>query len=471
MSFNFGRFARHGVSAFVLICAAATWATAEDVRIAAWNLHEGFTTESVAARKAELAEFGGRIRPDVLVLEEVVGAHVVEAAAAAMGLSGYHTACSDFTHPDEPDFGHFEVAVVSKYPITQVIEYDPTPDRDPTSAGPEELPILPLRKLGLAAPVEPAGLRGFLWVRIDALKLTVIGVHLKSSRGSDGEADKDNAARREFVAAAVAECVAQDRRLFPDYTCIVAGDFNVGHSDRKNGVDLRHDAYDLSGLNDGYDETHALLRDGLVGVRMRNLTAGQTESTFPGIPSTPIDNIYVLGPDDDRFEPARLSTETFGSDHRAVFTTWHRPPGSAGATTPPIVPTPASTGRPAPRPSASPSSGNPLNAAPPTAVAAAEAAQHVGKRCVVTFEVRAGAVINDGKLGFLNSEVDFRSPQNFTALLNEQALAAFAAAGIADPVKHFRGKRVSVTGFVELRRGQTQVIVSDPKQVVEATAP
>lgn len=435
-------------------------AIADDVRVVTWNFHEGFTVEGVAPRRTTLAEVGSRLRPDVLILQEVVSADVVRAAAEAFGLTGYHIACSDFSQADEPDFGHFEVAVISKYPITQVVEYDATPDNDTAAGDPTELPILPEVKLGWKTPEDVAGLRGFLWVRIDALQLTVAAVHLKSSRGSDGEEDRANAEKREFVAAAVAESVAQDQRLFPKYTALVAGDFNVGHSDRKNGVDPARDAYDLSGLADGYDETHALLRDGLVGVRMRNLVAGQTESTFPAFRSTPIDNIYVLGPGAEQFDPATLENDTFGSDHRPVWATWHRP-GPAVAVMPAPSTSQPSTTAPSTKPAA-PSGDEPLPVVRPADVAA-----HLGKRCIVEFEVRNGSLINMGRMGFLNSQADFRSPQNFTAVLNEEALKAFAAAGVTDPPKHFQGKTIRVTGFVEKRREQLQIIVSDLRQIVE----
>jgi hypothetical protein len=85
----------------------------------------------------------------------------------------------------------------------------------------------------------------------------------------------------------------------------------------------------------------------------------------------------------------------------------------------------------------------------------------------VEFEVRNGSVINQGRMGFLNSLEDFRDPKNFTAVLNEQTLGAYTTAGIADAPRHFRGKRVRVTGTIELRRGQHQILVSEPGQIEE----
>jgi len=450
----------NGSSAGTLSSRNAAPSPGEEIRIATWNVHEGFSAESLAARSADLRGFAGRIRPDVLVCQEVVSHPAVAAVRDGMGLTGYHAACSNFAPDDRPDFSDFEVGILSRYPISQAIEYDLVPDGNSGRGDPIELPILPQPKLGLPMPKDIGGLRGFLWVRIDALKLTVIGVHLKSSRGDDGAADVPNSVLREFVAAAVADSVAQDRRLYPDYTCIVAGDFNVGHSDPKNGRNLARDDVDpqVAGY-DGYDDTHALLGDGLVGLRMRNLTGGLTASSFPAFRSTPIDNIYADGPAAARFSEAVMEPETYGSDHRPVYAAlrWE---GVLPATNVP-APAPAASTKPA---LGSPS---PQAVGPPEVIAPTDVAAHFGRRATVEFDVRNGSVINEGRMGFLNSLEDFRDPKNFTAVLNEAALAAYATAGIADAAKHFRGKRVRVTGTIELRRGQHQILVSEPGQIEE----
>jgi hypothetical protein len=300
------------------------------------------------------------------------------------------------------------------------------------------------------------------------LKLTVIGVHLKSARGADGDEDVSNAVQREFVAAAVADSVAQDRRLYPDYTCIVAGDFNVGHSDKKNGRSLARDDVDpaVAGY-DGYDDTHALLRDGLVGLRMRNLAGGLTASSFPAFPSTPIDNIYADGPAAARFSEAVMEPETYGSDHRPIHAAF-RPdgkPATTGVAAAPGATAGSSTKRAPGSPTASPTPT--AKPGPPAVIAAEDAPAHFGRRATVEFEVRNGSVINEGRMGFLNSLEDFRDPKNFTVVLNEQALRAYTTAGIVDPTKHFRGKRVRATGTIELRRGQHQILVSEPSQIEE----
>jgi endonuclease/exonuclease/phosphatase family metal-dependent hydrolase len=438
-----------------------------EIRVATWNVHEGFSPSALESRADDFRGFAARVRPDVLVCQEVVSPAVVAAVRDGMGLKGFHTACSNFAPDDRPDFSDFEIGVISRYPISQAIEYDLTPDGVTGRGAPIEMPILAQPKLGMPMPADIGGLRGFLWVRIDALKLTVIGVHLKSSRGADGAEDVANAVRREFVAAAVADSVAQDRRLYPDYTCIVAGDFNVGHSDPKNGNKLaRDDVERKSPADDGYDDTHALLRDGLVGLRMRNLAGGLTASSFPAFPSTPIDNIYVDGPAAARFAEAVMEPETYGSDHRPIYAVL---PIEGKLPTTNAAPRPAGTGT-STKPSVGPTPGAPTaggNPGPMVVIAPEEAASHFGRRATVEFVVRNGSVINEGRLGFLNSLEDFRDSKNFTVVLNEDALSAYATAGIVDPSRHFRGKTIRVTGTIELRRGQHQITVNDPKQIEE----
>lgn len=161
--------------------------------------------------------------------------------------------------------------------------------------------------------------RGFLWARIDDQKLTICLTHLKSSASGD---EAENAMKREYVAAAMVLPVLEDQEAFPGYSYMVAGDLNVGETDaKKNGSDLDMDVF--TGEGDRYDDTHALLRGGLVkGLKMRSLTkdVGETYNDPKYAGSGPIDCIYLPG--EDRLSPATKTTETFGSDHFGVWTVW-----------------------------------------------------------------------------------------------------------------------------------------------------
>jgi len=298
-------------------------AFSRDIRIVTWNAREVFNVDSVTIRSRELGRFSRTLKPDILCLQEITSQRVAEAIRDAMHLKGYYVACSDFQQNDNLRYNAFEVAVISKFPFERILEYDPIPDNT-EKLDPPEKKIEPSWELGIPFV---RTYRGFLWVKIGNPRLTLVVTHLKSSRGRVGESDVDNAKQREFVAAAIAKSVLQDQFYFPEYTNIVCGDFNVGHSDSlKNGVDLRVDAV-LAGGGDLYDDTHALLGGGLVnGLRMYNSALSITESTYPRYPGSPIDNIYVAGSLAQFIsEAATTGEQTFGSDHKPVWIDWSLP--------------------------------------------------------------------------------------------------------------------------------------------------
>ena len=288
-----------------------------DVKIVTWNIKDIKSLADVAYRKNDLKRFVKTIRPDILILQEVSSKAVVEQIKNEMGLVNHSFAISDFLQPDSRDKGPFEVAFISKFPFRKIVEYDTTLDNGPESSN--ENRIVPLSHMGIK---EKRPGRGFLWGQIDDLKLTIIGLHLKSSRGKIGHLDKDNAEKREIVMASVASTVSKNMKSLNGYTHLVAGDFNIGHSDsKKNGTDLTSDCFKNCSNKDGYDETHALLAGGLVnGLKMTNLTRGIRDATFPKYPGSPIDNIYVVGDLSNNFSPAQKGADTFGSDHLPVWT-------------------------------------------------------------------------------------------------------------------------------------------------------
>ncbi len=300
-------------------------ADAEEAVIALWNGKELFDVARVQERSGELLRFAQEVKPDVLLLGEVCSLAVAEKVREVMQLDGYHVACSDFSQRDDLEHNSLEVAILSRFPLTRVIEFDQSPDNGPYTDGGEPNEVVltadSLLKLGVQNAIVS---RGFLWARIDQLKLTFCLTHLKSSAIGD---DLRNAMKREYVAAAMALSVLDDMRKFPRYGCVVAGDLNVGATDQaKNGVNLDVDT--TFGDGDRYDETHALLAKGLVeGLDMKNLcrNVGETYDS-PDFPGTgPIDNLYVAGPRVQGFADAVKTGETFGSDHYAVLAVYEIP--------------------------------------------------------------------------------------------------------------------------------------------------
>ena len=108
-----------------------------------------------------------------------------------------------------------------------------------------------------------------------------------------------------------------------------------------------------------------------------------------------------------------------------------------------------------------------------TVIAAEDALDHVGDEVVVEFIVKGGRKLDDKEICFLNSSRDHRASDTFTAVIFRAGLARYAADGIDDPAGEFQGKTIRVSGVVEERNGQAQIVVASPTQieVVEAEEP
>ncbi|MCA9070653.1 MAG: endonuclease/exonuclease/phosphatase family protein [Planctomycetaceae bacterium] len=193
--------------------------------------------------------FLNEVKFDILLVNEVKKQEHLDSLKAAMDIEEFHTAISSF----ETGNGNLEVGIISRFPLTEIVEFDRSPDNFGTAIAEERLdrPDLDgIANVGVG--------RGFLVAKVAALDLYLIVTHLKSSRGESGRIpDGDNARKRELVAAAIATHVQKLREDHPTCSVIVGGDFNVGVSDaNKIGTDLTNDTMD------GYDDTHALLEVG-----------------------------------------------------------------------------------------------------------------------------------------------------------------------------------------------------------------
>ena len=326
--------------AAVLVLTLFPTASAEEIRIVLWNASMLFDVTTIDRRAGDLRAFGQQFQDaDIIVLDEVTSLAVVDAARDRMGFSDYHTACSDFSQNDNAAFNSLEVGFMSKFPLANIVEYDPSLDNTGEAGEPEEKQLVRVDVPGMADVTTP---RGFLVADIPALGITIVTTHLKSSRGSAGEADHDNAMKREVVAAAMAKFVANKLREDAAATVLVAGDLNVGETDMaKNGHRLEDDCYDRRD-GDLYDDTHAIFAAGLIdGLHMASLTKALGTETYDDpqfAGSGPIDCMYVVGRQAGDFTLAKRSAQTFGSDHFAVSTRFlfsgTAPPPSGGDSPP-----------------------------------------------------------------------------------------------------------------------------------------
>jgi DNA/RNA endonuclease YhcR with UshA esterase domain len=95
-----------------------------------------------------------------------------------------------------------------------------------------------------------------------------------------------------------------------------------------------------------------------------------------------------------------------------------------------------------------------------------DAGDHIDKECIVEFEVKAGRVIQDKNVGFLNSNRDHREEGTFTVFFGKKGLQAFKdQRKIENPAAEFVGKTIRVKGKVALHKGKLEIEVEDPDQI------
>ena len=79
--------------------------------------------------------------------------------------------------------------------------------------------------------------------------------------------------------------------------------------------------------------------------------------------------------------------------------------------------------------------------------------------------VKSSRLLEDRRIGFLNSSKNYRDDDSFTVVMFEEVLEKFAAQDIDDPPAHYLNKRIEFTGDVRLRRGKPQIILTSPKDI------
>jgi endonuclease/exonuclease/phosphatase family metal-dependent hydrolase len=290
--------------------------TKETLSIVTWNLEGPAGLDNKDFKG--FAEFIEGV--DVLVLEETLGEDQTKDAISRTLLPNLNIAVSDFAKDtNENPYTKQELAIITPHALGNIIEVDPYENDDTEAMRAKDINFEVPNWIP-EAQRKSKGSRGWYWVDIPSLKLSIAAVHLKSSRGKTGKEDEKNSHKREAVAAGLVEAIKTDSKARPNWSYIVAGDFNIAPADKvKVGTDL-HISCSKSSCS-GYDQTHAIFGGGLVeGVIMRNLVEGLSASYAKGnFAQSPIDNIYAFGPIFD--QATKLTAEKgehFGSDHYAL---------------------------------------------------------------------------------------------------------------------------------------------------------
>jgi endonuclease/exonuclease/phosphatase family metal-dependent hydrolase len=149
----------------------------QHLRIVNWNAQALFEPSAAQTRTTDFQQFAQDLKPDILLLQEVTKLATVEKVRDLMGLEGYHIVMSDFEQNDGGEFNALEVAIISRLPVANVLEFDRSPDNQPGDPAEQKLERVDL--LGIA---ETGVSRGFLYAEVPEVNLTLIVTHLKSMR-------------------------------------------------------------------------------------------------------------------------------------------------------------------------------------------------------------------------------------------------------------------------------------------------
>ena len=98
-------------------------------------------------------------------------------------------------------------------------------------------------------------------------------------------------------------------------------------------------------------------------------------------------------------------------------------------------------------------------------LSAEEAIQRVNEPVTVEMLVQRTKCCTGSRQVFLDSEANYRDPNNLGVVITESGRAKFAEAGIDDPTTHFQGKMIQVRGVVIRQETGICIEVHDPGQI------
>lgn len=355
-----------------LSCALLAGPALAQTKIVVWNAQASLD-ERTLNRLDDFKAFAETTDPDVIVLIEMSGEASVEHFVGTLDWDEAYYVSSDLSELSTNVFFALEMAVISKRPIKQVIEYDTSVDGvhavrtksgDVLNIVKEEL--LTSDKIPVFG--QPLSKRDRGTIRVDLDNgLSLFPVHLKSNRVGVCSDPRDalrtikangfdlseallaqlegaystgfpkataghlsNAEQRERVMAAVAR-VAQDA-IDDGRHAVILGDFNTSYEPGKKG-DLPSDCT-LSDFScakapfpeeacvggDGYDDTLSILEKGYAAEAKWSVLSEGLPRTYDdtAFADAAIDHIAVPISSTSRFSKAVRVDQLFGSDHYPV---------------------------------------------------------------------------------------------------------------------------------------------------------
>ena len=314
------------------------------VRIAVWDADLLPDGSPLRARGDAPAKFGEVIDPDVLILYNVPTFAALLKLRDALRLSGYTAAMSNFFCDGMGDGPKWplEVAILSRFPIDQAIEFDPPTNqfescasRGPSTEGPVvashrtlEIP----KKLGLRWPVvggsakkpgHPLPGPGYLVVRIDSARVVVGGIRVGLASEYPNADPRAVNAMRQALTASLGAWIWKERNGPGDDHFLAAGDFGVDTGEflaagvpLPGNADNNFDGADTiltQGVIGGGPAAQGGHDDGQTGLRMANLTRALVVQTVGSEAGPHSGRIYLWSHRPGVFGLARRGQDSYGS--------------------------------------------------------------------------------------------------------------------------------------------------------------
>jgi hypothetical protein len=94
-----------------------------------------------------------------------------------------------------------------------------------------------------------------------------------------------------------------------------------------------------------------------------------------------------------------------------------------------------------------------------------EAISRINESVTVEMLVQRTKCCSGSHQVFLDSEPNYRDPNNLGLVITGTGRSQFSEAGIADPAVHFEGKTIRVRGVVIRKEKGPYIEVTDPNQI------
>lgn len=94
-----------------------------------------------------------------------------------------------------------------------------------------------------------------------------------------------------------------------------------------------------------------------------------------------------------------------------------------------------------------------------------EAIQRLNEAVTVEMPVKRAKACSGSRQFFLDSEANYRGPENLGVVITVTGASRFREAKVDDPADHFQGKTIRVHGTVVLKDDRPSIEVDDPGQI------